>query len=189
MAGHFLRITGFFRARFISERIKSSGARLVGTRKTTPGFRIVEKYAMIVGGCDPHRYDLSSMIMLKDNHVDLAASVTEAVSKAKKLASFAQKIEVECRSLEDAMEALEAGADIVMLDNAGPEKSASWSLVIKERFPHALIEVSGGITESSISEYVFDKHSIDIISMGSLTQDMHHVDFSLKISPASSPGY
>lgn len=153
--------------------------RIAGTRKTTPGFRLVEKYALIVGGCDPHRYDLSSMIMLKDNHVDIAGSITAAIRLVWPLKSFSQKIEVECRSLEDAMEALQAGADVAMLDNAGPEKAGQWALEIKKLYPHAIVEVSGGINESNVLQY--NQPGIDVISMGSLTQDQQHIDFSLKI--------
>ena len=94
--------------------------RVAGTRKTTPGFRIVEKYALLVGGCDGHRMDLSSMIMLKDNHVKSTGSITAAVHKARAVGGFALKIEVECSSLNDALEAAKAGADVVMLDNLSP---------------------------------------------------------------------
>ncbi len=98
-------------------RAKHWAGRIAGTRKTTPGFRLVEKYAMLVGGCDPHRMDLSSMIMLKDNHVKSTGSITAAVHKARAVGGFALKIEVECSSVAQALEAVAAGADVVMLDN------------------------------------------------------------------------
>ncbi|GFY04546.1 nicotinate-nucleotide pyrophosphorylase [Trichonephila clavipes] len=94
-----------------------------GSRKTTPGFRMVEKYALIVGGVDTHRYDLSSMVMLKDNHISLSGSIEEAVQSARRLCGFALKIEVECRSLPEALEACRANCDVVMLDNFEPECS------------------------------------------------------------------
>eukprot|EP01117_Protostelium_nocturnum_P011405 TRINITY_DN4136_c0_g1_i1.p1 TRINITY_DN4136_c0_g1~~TRINITY_DN4136_c0_g1_i1.p1 ORF type:complete len:296 (+),score=81.14 TRINITY_DN4136_c0_g1_i1:79-966(+) len=153
---------------------------IAGTRKTTPGFRVVEKYGILVGGCDPHRMDLSSMIMLKDNHIWSTGSITNAVKKAKLAGGFAMKIDVECRSIEEANEAAKAGADIVMLDNYSPEELKTASKELKKNFPHVLIEASGGITVSTIEQY-FDP-SVDIISMGSLTQGVPHIDFSLKIN-------
>lgn len=113
------------------------------------------------------------------------------MKKAKKLAGHTLKIEVECRSLKDAMEALQCGADIVMLDNAAPHLATSWAATIKESFPNAVVEVSGGITSDTISQYVSfssDDHAmtissnIDIISMGSLIQGAPVIDFSLCIS-------
>jgi nicotinate-nucleotide pyrophosphorylase (carboxylating) len=166
----------------LSNILKDTGIRLAGTRKTTPGFRIVEKYALLVGGCDPHRFDLSSMVMLKDNHVDLCGgNIQDAVKMIKSLCSYSQRIEVECRSLEDAMAALEAGADVVMLDNAGVVLSCAWAEQIRRAYPKAIIEVSGGIDEIGINLYSQKGRSVDVISMGSLTQDMQHVDFSLCI--------
>ncbi|KAI9207782.1 Quinolinate phosphoribosyl transferase [Polychytrium aggregatum] len=157
---------------------------IAGTRKTTPGFRLVEKYAMLIGGVDTHRYDLSSMIMLKDNHIWATGSITKAVESARSVGGFALKIEVECRSEEEANEAIEAGADIVMLDNykgqafvdAAGRLKAQWRG--KKTF---LIEGSGGLTEESAPEY-FSK-DVDILSFGSLTQSVPHIDFSLKVQP------
>merc|ERR1712070_181277 len=94
---------------------------VAGTRKTTPGFRIAEKYGLLVGGAATHRLDLSQMVMLKDNHIWASGSITQAVKDARVAAGFSQKIEVECQSLQEAIEAAQAGADIVMLDNFKPE--------------------------------------------------------------------
>ena len=116
---------------------------VAGTRKTTPGFRLVEKYALIVGGVAPHRHDLSQMIMLKDNHVNVMGSITKAVRKAKEAAGFSIKIEVECQSKEQAIEAATAGADIVMLDNYTAEQIGEDSMLLKDQFPNLLIEASG----------------------------------------------
>ncbi|KAJ1994462.1 nicotinate-nucleotide diphosphorylase (carboxylating) [Dimargaris cristalligena] len=157
---------------------------IAGTRKTTPGFRIVEKYAMLVGGIDTHRMDLSSSIMLKDNHIWSQGSITAAVHKARQAGGFSIKIEVECQSEAEADEAITAGADIVMLDNFdGPGLQAA-AESLRQRWtrqgrPDVLIEASGGITEETIADY-FSPH-INIISLGSVTQGVPHVDFSLKI--------
>lgn len=141
---------------------------VAGTRKTTPGFRQVEKYALIVGGAATHRLDLSQMVMLKDNHIWSCGSITNAVKKAKVAAGFSIKIEVECQSLAEGMEAAGAGADIVMLDNFTPEAIHDAARTIKEAFPHVLIEASGGITEASMERFMTPY--IDIISRGALTQ-------------------
>lgn len=152
---------------------------VAGTRKTTPGFRLVEKYALLVGGVSTHRYDLSSMIMLKDNHIWTAGSVKQAVQDARKVGGFSIKIEVECRSVEEAREAATAGADVVMLDNFDPETLHEAAEVLKQEFPHLLIEGSGGVKMENIAHY-FGPH-VDVISMGSLTQGYEAVNFSLKI--------
>jgi len=157
--------------------------RIAGTRKTTPGFRLAEKYAMIVGGCDTHRMDLSSMIMLKDNHIWSTGSITNAVKKAREVGGFSLKIEVECQSKKEAEEAISAGADIVMLDNFEPPQLHQVAKELKEEFKGRfsfLIEGSGGISQETISSY-FGPH-VDILSLGTLTQGVAHVDFSLKIN-------
>ncbi|XP_065831350.1 nicotinate-nucleotide pyrophosphorylase [carboxylating]-like [Oscarella lobularis] len=152
---------------------------LAGTRKTTPGFRLVEKYALHVGAMATHRYDLSSMIMLKDNHIWSVGGITKAVQDARKLAGFSMKIEVECRSLDEAIEAGKAGADIVMLDNFEPSNLHATAKRVKETFPSIILEASGGIQEGNIEKY-FGPH-VDVISMGSATQGYSTVDFSLKV--------
>lgn len=161
---------------------------LAGTRKTTPGFRVVEKYGMLVGGADPHRHDLSSMTMLKDNHIWSKGSITNAVKAAKAVGGFALKVEVECQSEAEAAEAILAGADIVMLDNHTPEQAHVAASNLKKRFredttggPRAfLIEISGGITEENITSFVGS--DVDIISTSSIHQGVGYVDFSLKIA-------
>merc|ERR1719201_1880937 len=95
---------------------------VAGTRKTTPGFRLVEKYALLVGGASTHRMDLSSMVMLKDNHIWSTGSISDSVSRARFACGFSTKIEVECTSEKDAVEAAEAGADVLMLDNYSGEE-------------------------------------------------------------------
>ncbi|VVT48919.1 uncharacterized protein SAPINGB_P002015 [Magnusiomyces paraingens] len=156
---------------------------IAGTRKTTPGLRAVEKYAMIVGGADPHRYDLSSMVMLKDNHVWSTGSITNAVKAARRVAGFATKIEVEVGSEDEADEAIAAGADVIMLDNFKGTELQAAALSIKERWAgkkHFLLECSGGLTKSNIKEYLTNE--IDIYSTSSIHQGVSTIDFSLKIN-------
>ncbi|KYQ89341.1 nicotinate-nucleotide diphosphorylase (carboxylating) [Tieghemostelium lacteum] len=153
--------------------------KIAGTRKTTPGFRLVEKYALLVAGLDSHRMDLSSMIMLKDNHIWSCGNITNAVKNARTVGGFTLKIEVECRSQVEAIEAIEAGADVVMLDNFKPEDHKPVSNFLKTKYPHVIIELSGGITSDTILQYI--TNDVDIISMGNLTQGVPHIDISLKI--------
>ena len=153
---------------------------VAGTRKTTPGsFRVVEKYGLLVGGAATHRFDLSQMAMLKDNHIVAAGSITAAVKCARSAAGFSQKIEVECQSLDEAFEAAKAGADIVMLDNFEPNNLKESAATFKAQFPNVLVEASGGITIHTMKDYLCE--SVDIVSQGSLTQGYACIDYSLKI--------
>ncbi|KAH6885349.1 Quinolinate phosphoribosyl transferase [Thelonectria olida] len=171
-------------SRDLVTRVRAAGYKgiLAGTRKTTPGFRLVEKYGMLVGGADAHRMDLSSMVMLKDNHVWSRGSITEAVKAAKSVAGFSMKIEVEVQSEAEADEAIEAGADVVMLDNFTGDGVKIAARSLKERWQgkrHFLLEVSGGLRADNVEPYVC--HDVDIISTSSIHQGVPHVDFSLKI--------
>ncbi|GAA5835880.1 hypothetical protein JCM3766R1_005876 [Sporobolomyces carnicolor] len=170
---------------------------IAGTRKTTPGFRIVEKYGMLVGGVDQHRYDLSSMVMLKDNHIWSKGSITQAVHAARSVAGFSMKIHVECQSLAEAREAIAAGADIIMLDNFTPEGIRQAASSLKQDWieqtggdredgpaKRCLVEVSGGLTEENIEEHLCD--DVDIYSTSAIHQGVAPlVDYSLKIQPKS----
>ncbi|MCK4614442.1 MAG: carboxylating nicotinate-nucleotide diphosphorylase [Thermoplasmata archaeon] len=151
--------------------------RIACTRKTTPGFGFFEKKAVILGGGDPHRFRLDDAIILKDNHLRSMGSIAEGVREAKR-SSFTKKVEVEAEALKGAMEAAEAGADIVMLDNMSPRQAAESCKKLKERFPGIILEVSGGITPDNISEYA---ESADVISLGYLTHSYRSVDFSLEL--------
>lgn len=126
---------------------------------------MVEKYAMLVGGCDTHRIDLSSMVMLKDNHVHATGSITAAVNKARAACGFSVKIEVETSTLEAACEAADAGADVIMLDNLKPAQLHETAAALKSKYGQHrfLVEASGGITAATIKEYFGP--NIDIISM------------------------
>ncbi|KAA8594506.1 hypothetical protein FQN60_011641 [Etheostoma spectabile] len=152
---------------------------VAGTRKTTPGFRLVEKYAMLVGGVSMHRQDLSGMVMLKDNHIWASGSITQAVKAARSVCGFSSKIEVECRSAEEGREAAGSGADIVMLDNFQPQELHVAANALKEEFPALLIEASGGVTLENFAMYL--SPHVDIISLGCITQGCPVVDFSLKV--------
>lgn len=152
---------------------------VAGTRKTTPGFRLVEKYSLIVGGIAPHRYDLSQMVMLKDNHIVSSGSITKAVAKAREAAGFSMKIEVECHNEVEAIEAANAGADIVMLDNMKPALLQEVASNLKKLFPYLLIEGSGNITMDTIHEYMCPE--VDVLSSSKFTQGYSCVDISMKI--------
>ncbi|GJQ14711.1 hypothetical protein GpartN1_g6994.t1 [Galdieria partita] len=152
--------------------------RISGTRKTTPGFRLVEKYAMLVGGVDTHRMDLSSMVMLKDNHIWSCGSIAQAIQQVQSVAGFSLKVEVECQSFSDACQAAEKGADVVMLDNMNPTQAKQVANAVRQLYPQVLIECSGGIREDNIVDYF--SPDIDILSL-SLSQHCEVVDFSLKV--------
>nr|XP_037278907.1 nicotinate-nucleotide pyrophosphorylase [carboxylating]-like [Rhipicephalus microplus] len=161
---------------------------LAGTRKTTPGFRLVEKYALLVGGADTHRYDVASMIMLKDNHltaVGFHREVSQAVRIAKKMGGFTRKVEVECRSVEEAQQAARAGGDIIMLDNFEAKDLSPAAQKLKTEFPGVLVEASGGITSENVTQYAVP--GVDIISSSLLIQGYPTVDFSLKVQPPKKP--
>ncbi|WVQ85342.1 nicotinate-nucleotide diphosphorylase (carboxylating) [Cryptococcus sp. DSM 104549] len=157
---------------------------VAGTRKTTPGFRLVEKYGMMVGGVDPHRHDLSSMVMLKDNHIWATGSITSAVETVRRVAGFSLLVNVECQDFAEADEAIAAGANIVMLDNLVGQELHGAARQLKEKWSgkrEFLIETSGGIVEGSLTGRVGP--DIDILSTSAVHQSCPHVDFSLKIQP------
>uniref|UniRef100_A0A7S2WRU5 Nicotinate-nucleotide pyrophosphorylase [carboxylating] n=1 Tax=Rhizochromulina marina TaxID=1034831 RepID=A0A7S2WRU5_9STRA len=159
-------------------------ARLGHLAAALPCFNLV-RYALLVGGAATHRLDLSNMVMLKDNHIWSAGSITKAVQHAKTAAGFTSKIEVEARTPEEAIEAASAGADIVMLDNMAPEVLKESAAALKAAFPHLTVEASGGITLETMPEYF--SPNVDVISRGSLTQGYGCIDFSLKILQQQKP--
>jgi len=155
---------------------------IAGTRKTTPGFRLVEKYGMLVGGIDTHRYDLSSMIMLKDNHIWSSGSITVAIQQARAVGGFSLLIDVEVGSEAEADEAIDAGADIVMLDNIEGSELINVARRLKEKWSGKrkfLFETSGNITETNLQGRAINE--IDILSTSVVHQSVQHIDFSLKI--------
>lgn len=161
--------------RNVVKLLGDSKVRLLDTRKTTPNMRIFEKYAVKMGGGYNHRYNLSDGILLKDNHINAAGGVKEAIKMAKDYAPFVRKIEVEVENLDMLREALEAGADIIMLDNMTPEMMKEAVKIVDGR---AKTECSGNITKENI-EKVIDT-GVDYISSGALTHSAPILDISLK---------
>lgn len=155
--------------------LSGSRMKLLDTRKTTPNMRIFEKYAVRVGGGFNHRYNLSDGVLLKDNHIGAAGSVAKAVQMAKEYAPFVRKIEVEVENLDMVKEAVEAGADIIMLDNMSPEEMKEAVKLIGGR---AETECSGNVTKENISRVI--STGVDYISSGALTHSAPILDISLK---------
>lgn len=160
---------------FVAELLKGTGIKLLDTRKTTPNNRIFEKYAVRIGGGNNHRYNLSDGVLLKDNHIGAAGGVKEAIAAAKKYAPFVRKIEVEVENLDMVKEAVEAGADIIMLDNMD-------TVALKEAIAYidgrAEIEVSGNVTKENIARLT--GLGVDYVSSGALTHSAPILDISLK---------
>lgn len=159
----------------IVELLKGSGITLLDTRKTTPNMRIFEKYAVKVGGGSNHRFNLSDGILLKDNHIGAAGSITKAIEMAKSYASFVRKIEVEVENLDMVREAVEAGADIIMLDNMSHDDMKEAVRLIDGR---AKTECSGNVTLEKIN--ALSDIGVDYISSGALTHSAPILDVSLK---------
>ncbi len=161
--------------RTIADLLEGSKTKLLDTRKTTPNMRVFEKYAVKVGGGYNHRYNLSDGILLKDNHIGAAGSVRAAVRMAKEYAPFVRKIEVEVESLDMLKEALEAGADIIMLDNMSVEDMKA---AVKLTAGKAETECSGNVTKENVAKLV--DIGVDYISSGALTHSSPILDLSLK---------
>lgn len=159
----------------IARLFEGSKTKLLDTRKTTPNMRVFEKYAVKVGGGYNHRYNLSDGILLKDNHIGAAGSVTKAVQMAKEYAPFVRKIEVEVENLDMVREAVDAGADIIMLDNMTPEMMKEAIRIIDGR---AETECSGNVTRENVERLI--DIGVDYISSGALTHSAPILDISLK---------
>ena len=155
--------------------LEGSGVTLLDTRKTTPNCRVFEKYAVRVGGGCNHRYNLSDGVLLKDNHIGAAGSITKAIQMAKAYAPFVRKIEIETETLEQVAEAVEAGADIIMLDNMTPEVMKQAVALIDGR---AQTECSGNITKENIAR--IREIGVDFVSSGALTHSAPILDISMK---------
>ncbi len=161
--------------RSVARLLEGTKTTLLDTRKTTPGMRVFEKYAVRVGGGANHRYNLSDGVLLKDNHIDAAGGVTQAVQAARAYAPFVRKIEVETENLDMVREAVEAGADIIMLDNMPPKQMAEAIQIINGR---AETECSGNVTKENIN--TITQLGVDYISSGALTHSAPILDISLK---------
>ena len=161
--------------REVAGLLEGSSLTLLDTRKTTPNCRVFEKYAVHVGGSRNHRYNLSDGVLLKDNHIGAAGSVAKAVAMAKAYAPFVRKIEIEVESLEQVKEAVEAGADIIMLDNMTPEQMKEAVALIDGR---AETECSGNVTQENIAK--IRDVGVDYVSSGALTHSAPILDISMK---------
>lgn len=159
----------------VSKLLEGSKVTLLDTRKTTPNCRVFEKYAVRIGGGCNHRYNLSDGVLLKDNHIGAAGSVAKAVAMAKEYAPFVRKIEIEVETMEQVKEAVEAGADIIMLDNMTPEMMKEAVALIAGR---AQTECSGNITKENIAKIL--ETGVDFVSSGALTHSAPILDISMK---------
>ena len=167
------------------QAIAGTKAKIVDTRKTTPGLRALEKYAVSVGGGSNHRMGLDDGVLVKDNHLAMAGGVADAVRRAREVAGHLHKIEVEVATLDQVKEALDARADILLLDNMAPEMVRQAVQIVGEREPddrRTLLEASGGINLSNVRQYA--EAGVDLISIGALTHSAPSVDISFKIRPA-----
>ncbi len=170
--------TATMTARFVQE-VSGTACRIVDTRKTTPGLRILEKYAVRAGGGFNHRFDLSDGILIKDNHIAACGSVSEAVKRARKLAPHTLKIEVEVTSASELNEAIEAGADAALLDNMDCGQLAEAVKFARGRRADMLLEASGSVTLQNVRDIA--ETGVDIISSGALTHSAPAVDLSLRM--------
>ncbi len=185
------RMSGIATAtRHLVDEIEQQGynVRVACTRKVAPGLAYFDKKAVLVGGGDTHRFNLNDLALIKDNHIKIVGSVKEAVQKARATVSFSKKVEVEVRTLVEALEAAEAGADIVMLDNFSPSETKETILALTKNGLRnkVLVEASGGITGTNIVEYA--SASLDIISVGSITHSAPALDISLEITKTQRSG-
>jgi nicotinate-nucleotide pyrophosphorylase (carboxylating) len=163
-------------ARRYAEAVAGTGCRVVDTRKTTPGYRVLEKAAVLAGGCGNHRFDLGSGILIKDNHIAACGGVTAAVERARQHAPHPLRIECEVTSLAQLDEALAAGAEVVLLDNMTPAEVATAAARAHQR-PGVLVEVSGGVTLATVRAYA--EAGADLVSIGALTHSAPAVDIGL----------
>jgi len=172
------------------EKIRRAGYRTVvaATRKTAPGMSYFDKKAVIIGGGDPHRWGLDDMILIKDNHIAIAGSIRQAVTKVREKASFSKRIEVEVANLRDVLETAKAGVDIIMLDNFTSKQAQKAVDLLKANKlrKRVLVEASGGITKQTLLKYA--KAGVDIVSLGEITQNSKALDMSLEIVKVKRTG-
>jgi nicotinate-nucleotide pyrophosphorylase (carboxylating) len=162
--------------------VEGTGAQIVDTRKTTPGLRLLEKYAVTIGGGKNHRMGLDDGVLIKDNHIALAGGIPEAVKAAKDSVGHLHKIEVEVSNWGQLREAINAGAEIVMLDNQTPDEAAKLVKMARNMNPAVLIEASGGMNLDTVRSYA--EAGVDLISVGQLTHSARAMDISFKIQAA-----
>ncbi|GIO58270.1 carboxylating nicotinate-nucleotide diphosphorylase [Paenibacillus cineris] len=168
------------RTRSFVDALEGLPTRLVDTRKTTPGHRMLEKYAVRVGGGANHRFGLYDAVMIKDNHIKGAGGIRQAVERARAFIPHTMTIEVETESLEQVEEALEAGADIIMLDNMSQDLMKEAVRRIKAKSPHVTVEASGNVSLKTVKEIA--ACGVDVISVGRLTYSFDSLDISLDLN-------
>lgn len=166
-------------ARTFADAVAGTGVRIVDTRKTTPGWRALEKYAVRCGGCFNHRSSLGEHVLIKDNHIAAAGSIAKAVALARAAAPHLAKLEVEAQTLAEVKEALRARAEVILLDNMSPDMIRRAVGVIAGA---AIVEVSGGVRFDTLRSYALP--GVDVISVGALTHSATAVDLSLTVLPA-----
>lgn len=168
--------------------VAGTQARVVDTRKTTPGLRVLEKYAVRLGGAYNHRAGLDDGILIKDNHIAACGGIAAAIARARAHASHLLKIEVECDTEDQVREALEAGADAILLDNMPLDRMRAAVARIRERAPRTLIEASGGIGTDPTKLAAVAATGVDLISLGALTHSAPNLDVSLEFDSQAEPG-
>jgi nicotinate-nucleotide pyrophosphorylase (carboxylating) len=166
-------------SRRFAAAVSGTGVRIVDTRKTTPGYRALEKYAVRCGGCSNHRSSLGEHVLIKDNHIAAAGSLTRAVNLARAAAPHLAKIEVEAKTLAEVKEAVRAGAEVILLDNMTPDLVRQAVMLIAGA---ALVEVSGGVRLETVRDFALP--GVDVISIGALTHSAPAADLSLTVRPA-----
>jgi nicotinate-nucleotide pyrophosphorylase (carboxylating) len=165
-------------SRRFADAVAGTGVRVVDTRKTTPAFRALEKYAVRCGGCHNHRSSLGEHVLIKDNHIAAAGSLSQAVVRAKEAAPHVSRIEVEAKTLAEVREAIRAAADVILLDNMKPSQIEAAVAIIGDA---ALVEVSGGVRLETIRDYAIS--GVDVISVGALTHSAPAASLSLSVIP------
>ncbi len=162
--------------------LEGTQARILDTRKTTPGLRSLEKMAVVLGGGHNHRFGLSDGVLIKDNHIKAAGGITNAIVGARRMASHLLKIEVECETLAEVREAIEAKADVVLLDNMSVESMRDAVTLLRREAPHILIEASGNIGTNMERLKAVAATGVDFISLGALTHSAPNFDISLEFA-------
>ncbi len=166
-------------ARRYAKEVEGLSCRVVDTRKTIPGMRVLEKYAVRIGGCHNHRMDLSSGILIKDNHIKACESISTAIERARERIPHGLKIQVEVSSIEELRQAISCGADAVLLDNMDLKQIQEAVSLVKRLSPQMLLEASGGITVENLRSVA--STGVDIVSCGALTHSVKAVDLSLRL--------
>jgi len=170
-------------SRRYAEAVRGTGVRVADTRKTTPGYRALEKYAVRCGGCANHRSSLGEHVLIKDNHIAAAGSLSAAVRRCRAAAPHTAKVAVEAGTMAQVREACRAGAEVILLDNLTPAQVRAAVRLVARR---AVVEVSGGVRLETLADYA--QAGVDVISVGALTHSAPAADLSLTLRPSRRPG-